>query len=87
MEFEWDETKRQLVLAKHGIDFLDLTDLFDDKMIIFSSHRAEPRWTGICELDGREIAIVFTRRQTRIRLITARRARQNERKQYHAHNS
>ncbi|MCK0151223.1 BrnT family toxin [Marivita sp. S6314] len=87
MEFEWDETKRQLVLAKHGFDFLDLVKLFDDRMVILSSPREEPRWVGICMVDRREVAVIFTRRAERIRLITARRARRNERKQYHAHNS
>jgi uncharacterized DUF497 family protein len=29
MAFEWDEEKREGNLVKHGVDFLDMTALFD----------------------------------------------------------
>ncbi|MES2141851.1 MAG: BrnT family toxin [Pseudomonadota bacterium] len=28
--FEWDEKKRSLNLEKHGIDFVDAIEIFDD---------------------------------------------------------
>ena len=38
--FEWDENKRELNLEKHGIDFVDAIEVFDDPdRIECSSHR------------------------------------------------
>ncbi len=34
MEFEWDEAKRQGSLAKHGVDFLDATALFNGRPVV-----------------------------------------------------
>jgi len=45
----------------------------------------EVRWIAIGLLDNVEIAVIYTMRGEAIRLITARRARQNERDAYHAH--
>lgn len=28
--FEWDNNKNQANLEKHGIDFIDVTEMFDD---------------------------------------------------------
>jgi uncharacterized DUF497 family protein len=30
MDFEWDETKQRANVAKHGIDFADAKEVFDD---------------------------------------------------------
>jgi len=30
MEYEWDETKRQLNVRKHGLDFVDVDEVFSD---------------------------------------------------------
>jgi hypothetical protein len=39
MNFEWDETKRQQNLAKHGIDFLGAALAFDGRaaMMLYSA--------------------------------------------------
>jgi uncharacterized DUF497 family protein len=33
MAFEWDERKRQANLVKHGVDFIDMTALFDGETV------------------------------------------------------
>jgi uncharacterized protein len=33
MEFEWDEKKRELNLAKHGLDLIGATALFDGRPV------------------------------------------------------
>ncbi|MGE5516960.1 MAG: BrnT family toxin [Bacteroidota bacterium] len=43
----------------------------------------EPRFVAVGMVQGVEIAVVFTDRGTVIRLISARRARKNEREAYH----
>jgi uncharacterized protein len=37
--FEWDEEKRELNLAKHGIDFDSAIDVFRGRVIIHRSDR------------------------------------------------
>ena len=85
MEFEWDETKRQLVLAKHGIDFVRAARVFRlPHIILKSSFESEERWIAVGISNGEYIAVVFTVRRKAIRIITDRKARKNERRQYHA---
>ncbi|RXV66953.1 hypothetical protein C6W92_01840 [Roseovarius sp. A46] len=85
MRFSWDEAKREAVLAKHGIDFVDILPMFAGRLLVIPSHRDEPRWLAIGMVDGLEYAVVFTRRGDELRLISARRAKRNERRHYHAH--
>jgi uncharacterized protein len=47
MEFEWDEAKRLSNIRKHGIDFTEITSIFDGEIIInedTSSFYGEPRY-------------------------------------------
>lgn len=82
---EFDETKRQKVLEKNGIDLLDAAQILDGPVLVAASDRnGEIRWLAIGLLNGLEIALAFTRRGENIRLISARRARENERRAYHA---
>ena len=83
--FEWDEEKRLTVLEKHGIDFEDVVGVFKNNVMTTSSrHDGEQRWIAVGLLNGIMIAVVYTMRGDTCRLITARRARRNERKEYHA---
>ncbi|MBV8362763.1 MAG: BrnT family toxin [Deltaproteobacteria bacterium] len=34
MRFEWDEAKRRSNMVKHGIDFLDIDQVFDGKAFL-----------------------------------------------------
>ncbi len=84
MEFEWDETKRQSNLAKHGIDFRIARRLFDGRPVVTlrSPYPDEERYltTGISE--DVIITVIWTRRDTAIRIISARRARNGEQRAY-----
>lgn len=85
MDFEWDEEKRLKVLEKHGIDFLDLDELFDrDVLFLPARIDGEPREKAIGWTARIWITVVFTRRNGKLRLITARRARVNEQRAYRA---
>jgi len=86
MEFEWDEAKRRWVRAKRGLDFLDAALLFDGRSLLTlpSPQRSEERWLSIGELEGRLIAVVWTWRSEAVRIITMRRARDEEQKRYRA---
>lgn len=83
MEFEWDENKRLANLEKHGIDFIDVTPvLMAESYTARSRHMPEERWITVGELDGVLVAVIWTWRSEAKRLISARRARPNEREDY-----
>jgi uncharacterized DUF497 family protein len=81
--FEWDERKRLANLTKHGIDFVDAKDIWADAVLEAPSPRyGEERCIAYGVLEGRIIAVVFTRHGQTLRLISARRARDYEREAY-----
>jgi uncharacterized protein len=68
------------------LDFLDGCRLFDGRPIFTapSPRSGEQRWVSLGELNGEMIAVVWTRRGTAIRVITMRKARNEEKRRYHA---
>ena len=86
MRFEWDETKRKTNLAKHGIDFEDVPEMFTNPMLVGPDARkdyGEPRQIGFGFIRGRLIAVAFTEREPElIRIISARKANQREETYY-----
>ena len=87
MELEWDERKRRLNLTKHGIDFAALEPMFAGDLLEGDDDRQdyrERRIKAIGELNGVVLSVVYTWRGDRRRLISARRARADERKEYQA---
>lgn len=84
LEFEWDNAKNAANVRKHGIDFEDAVGIWERPALVNPSPRGgEDRWIAIGIVDGIEIAEVYTERGTVRRLISARRARTNERRAYH----
>jgi uncharacterized protein len=82
--FEWDANKNRSNLDKHGIDFDETTEIFYGPVMVRRSDRKnEERWVAIGALVNRLIAVIFTRRANIIRIISARRARKNEERDYH----
>ena len=85
MQFEWDETKRQSNLRKHGFDFLDARTLLNQPYLLKRLPYAdEPRWMAVGVLQDVEVTLIYTQREDRIRVISMRRARHEERKAYRA---
>ncbi|HET9659069.1 MAG TPA: BrnT family toxin [Thermomicrobiales bacterium] len=85
MRFEWDEEKRQSNIAKHGIDFSRAALLFDGRDVIetLSAFADEERWQTTGIVDERFMTVIWTRRDDVIRLISARRARDGEKRDYY----
>ena len=86
MIFEWDEAKRQSNVIKHKIDFADAVSIFDEFVYTTQDLRAdygEDRYISIGLLHGMEIAVIYTPRDGKRRIISARRARVKERKTYY----
>ncbi|MCT7978916.1 BrnT family toxin [Laspinema olomoucense] len=85
MEFEWDETKRLTNLRKHGIDFIDVSIIFDGNIVTFEDDRfnyGEQRFVTFGLLQGRVVAVVHTEREECIRIISARKATKYEQQIY-----
>lgn len=89
MRFEWDERKARANVVKHGVSFELAITAFDDPFALLAddaghSTPTEQREWLIGESDRGVLVVVFTRRdQGRVyRLISARTANRQERKQY-----
>jgi len=84
-EFEWHERKRAINLEKHGIDFADAMTIWCGFVATRrSAHASEERFVSVGEREGRIIAVVWTMRDGRRQLISARKARTHERDCYAA---
>jgi uncharacterized protein len=85
MTFEWDAAKSAANIAKHGIDFEDAIGIFDGPVLEKADARrdyGEDRFVAFGVVDDRELAVVYTGRGERRRIISARRAHGRERKAY-----
>ncbi len=88
MEFKFDPDKsvanRLKHRLKHGLDFIDAQALWDDPDLLEVPLIAddEPRNLVIAQIGAKHWAAIMTYRGTRIRLISVRRARDNEVKLY-----
>jgi uncharacterized DUF497 family protein len=82
-EFEWDEAKLIRNVHVHRIDFRDVPQIFDGPHLIQrSAYEAKERFIAIGFLENREVAVVFTVRDGKRRLISARPASRDERKTF-----
>ena len=87
MQFEWDENKNSENIRKHGFDFADAWQVFENPLFVKLDDRAdygEDRWTGVGMMsNGVVIVLVFTEKgRETIRIISMRKATKNERTRY-----
>ena len=87
LSFEWDDRKAQGNLRKHGISFEEASTIFGDSFaqtIHDPLHSVnEDRYVELGESCKRRIlVVVFTDRESKIRLVSARMANRRERKDY-----
>ncbi|MDP2261115.1 MAG: BrnT family toxin [Caulobacter sp.] len=86
-DFEWDDAKAAANLLRHGISFTLARDVFLDPHGITtpddSMDYGEDRHLTIGEINSRLIAVVWTLRGDRTRIISARPAAPKERRAYH----
>jgi uncharacterized DUF497 family protein len=87
MDSEWDEAKREANIAKHGVDFVAAVKIFDGQFIETEDQRrdyGEQRYQAFGEISAGVMQVVYTWRGDRRRIISARRARRNERRAYYS---
>jgi len=80
MEFEFDDNKSRINKAKHGIDFNEAQELWNDPDLIEIPVRTsdETRFLVIGRISGKCWSSIITYRGDKIRIISVRRARKEE---------
>ncbi len=85
MDYDWDSRKAKSNLAKHGVAFADAVAVFSDEsaITIEDEHSGEQRFVtrGMDGL-GRVLVVAYTWREVTIRIISARKATERERRLY-----
>ena len=86
MSIEWDSRKATANLLKHGIDFADAATVMDDDRCVtvrddLSTDEDRYITLGMDAL-GRVVVVIHTWRGNTVRLISARQATAQERRQY-----
>ena len=87
MSYQWDPQKARINLQKHGISFEEAQKVFDDPLFLTYAdpdHSIEERRFVIMgELpDGRLLIVSYTDRDRETRIISARPATRQERRNY-----
>lgn len=85
VSYEWDPRKSASNLRKHKIDFADAATVFEDEfaLTIDDDDQEEKRFVTIgMDALGRILVVVYTWRADNIRIISARTAGPDERRQY-----
>ena len=89
MQFEWDENKNAVNLKKHGISFGRASTIFDGFVLSRIDnwfYPGEERDISIGMIEGgRVVVIVHVERNSKIRIISARKATKKERKLYYVY--
>ena len=83
LKFEFDPDKSVTNRAKHGVSLEEAQGLWDVPAVVWQARSdQEERWMKIGVLRGQCYSCVFTVRGDAIRLISARRSRQEEERLY-----
>ena len=85
--FEWDEEKATANVRKHKLSFGEATTVFHDPLIssmIDPTHSDdEQRFIAMGRSSqGRLLVVIYVERESKIRIISCRRATSTERKSY-----
>ena len=80
MDFEFDSVKSETNKNKHGIDFIDAQALWNDPDLLEIPAKTtdEPRFLVVGKISEKHWSGIITYRNENIRLISVRRARNEE---------
>jgi uncharacterized DUF497 family protein len=85
LELEWNEEKRRGNIRKHGLDFDDVRKLDWDNATYIEDKRfsyPEPRFWAFAMWNGRLHMVAFCKRETKVRIISFRKANPREVRRY-----
>lgn len=81
--FEWDDAKALANRLKHGITFDEAAEALSHPHIERPSYKnEEARVLAICPQSERIIAVIYVMREAVCRIISARAARDDEKREY-----
>jgi len=84
MNFEYDTDKSLINKAKHGVDFEQAKEIWQGNNVILEAiTKDEPRYMVIGLIVDKLFSCIFTVRGHKIRIISCRRSREEERRIYH----
>jgi len=90
MRFEFDENKSQSNKLKHGIDFVEAQQIWNNpnaKIAYERSVDSENRFSIVGYIKERCFIAIFTVRNSNIRIISVRRCRKNEKRRFEDENN
>ena len=84
MDYEFDAQKSKVNKTKHGIDFTEAQSLWEDIDLLEIPARTEdePRTLVVGKIGDRHWSAIITYRNGKIRIISVRRSRREERELY-----
>jgi hypothetical protein len=84
MDFEWDEAKRAQIVKERDLDFASARLFFDGRPVSHqpSPRRGEERWKTTAIVDGVPFTLVWCWRGEVVRVISMRRAHEQEERTY-----
>jgi len=85
MIFEYDENKSLINKSKHGIDFNQAKELWNDPYsfeIPSPQSEDEDRFLVLGQINLKNYTAIITYRETNVRIISVRRSRDKEKKLY-----
>jgi len=89
MKFEYDENKSRINKIKHGIDFIEAQQLWQNENALIVPANIiddEIRYALISRYNQKCYTAIFTLRNETFRIISVRRCRKNEEKHYEKSN-
>jgi len=90
LKFEYDENKSKINKEKHGIDFVEAQNLWQNENALIVPANIvdeEVRFALISLFKGKCYVAIYTLRDEIYRIISVRRCRKNEEKSYGNNNS
>ena len=90
MQFEYDEKKSQINKEKHNIDFVEAQKLWQDGdalVVPANIVDGETRYALISKILTKCFVAIYTLREDTYRIISVRRCRKNEERNYENYNS
>lgn len=85
-EFEWDDEKAETNFRLHGVSFEDALPVFLDPWLFDveddRKDYGEPRYHATGMVSGVILAVIYTFRGKRMRIISARKATKPEQRKY-----
>jgi uncharacterized DUF497 family protein len=85
-DFEWDHAKAVDNFQKHGVQFVEAVQVFQDSGRIEQEsppgNDSKSRWKSVGQVGSAAITVIFTLRGEQVRIISARKASRRERRAY-----